>query len=61
MSGDLLRRSAIFGDVDNIKCQLEQGSNPCSVDVSETYPLYGAIVPCRSSLLANTRSIDPLL
>ncbi|CAM9882040.1 unnamed protein product [Sphacelaria rigidula] len=32
MSGDLLRRGAIFGDVDNIKCQLEQGSNPCSVD-----------------------------
>lgn len=35
MSGDLLRRGAIFGDVGSIKCQLEQGSNPCSVDVSK--------------------------
>lgn len=34
MSGDLLRRGAIFGDVDSIKALLEQGANPCSTDVS---------------------------
>ncbi|CAM9261196.1 unnamed protein product [Ectocarpus sp. 8 AP-2014] len=32
MSGELLRRCAIFGDVDKIKNLLEQGSNPCSMD-----------------------------
>lgn len=37
MSGELLRRGAIFGDVDSIKNLLEQGSNPCSKDVSLTY------------------------
>lgn len=35
MSGELLRRGAIFGDVDTIKSLLEQGSNPCSTDVSQ--------------------------
>lgn len=34
MSGELLRRGAIFGDVDSMKDLLEQGSNPCSTDVS---------------------------
>ena len=33
MSGDLLRRCAVFGDVDGIKNLLEQGANPCSTDV----------------------------
>ncbi|CAM9621613.1 unnamed protein product, partial [Choristocarpus tenellus] len=32
MSGDLLRRKAIFGDGEGIKALLEQGANPCSVD-----------------------------
>lgn len=34
MSGELLRRGATFGDVEIIKNLLEQGSNPCSTDVS---------------------------
>lgn len=34
MSGELLRRGAIVGDVDSMKDLLEQGSNPCSTDVS---------------------------
>lgn len=36
MSGELLRRGATFGDVESIKNLLEQGSNPCSTDVSST-------------------------
>ncbi|CAM9325978.1 unnamed protein product [Ectocarpus sp. 4 AP-2014] len=38
MSGELLRRCAIFGDVDKIKNLLEQGSNPCSTDVTGQPP-----------------------
>ena len=34
MSGDLLRRRAVCGEVDEIKALLEDGANPCSVDVS---------------------------
>lgn len=33
MSGDLLRRGAIFGDVPGIMNLLKQGANPCSTDV----------------------------
>ncbi|CAM9544818.1 unnamed protein product, partial [Hapterophycus canaliculatus] len=32
MSGELLRRGAIFGHLGSIKNLLEQGSNPCSKD-----------------------------
>lgn len=35
MSGELLRRASIFGDVEHIKALLEQGANPCSTDVSD--------------------------
>ena len=34
MSGDLLRRRAVYGEVEKIKALLEEGANPCSVDVS---------------------------
>lgn len=36
MSGDLLRHGAAFGNFDALKSLLEQGANPCSVDVSLT-------------------------
>lgn len=34
MSGELLRRAATFGELEALKALLEQGSNPCSIDVS---------------------------
>ncbi|CAM9236222.1 unnamed protein product [Ascophyllum nodosum] len=57
MSGDLLRRCAVFGDVDGIKNLLEQGANPCSTDEfglsALHYAAWNGQVHCVEVLCAN--------
>ncbi|CAM9400141.1 unnamed protein product, partial [Discosporangium mesarthrocarpum] len=62
MSGDLLRRKAVFGEADSIKSLLEQGANPCSVDdfglAALHYAAWNGHVRCVEILCANNIGRD---